>query len=260
MKIGFIGVGHMAGSILTAISKNKDYMFYINDIDKNKTTNFKKLLTERVLVSNTYEVVKASDFIFLGVKPKDLKFVLEQIKNISNNKVFISMAAGFNICEIINITGNINLIRIMPNTPVAVGKGVTFYINYNVDENSLNKFKTMMMHTGSLYEIEENKMDVVSVLTGSSPAYLDYFLDALSDFGVSHGFTKEEATEYVLKMAEGVATLNLKSNKSLKTLGDEVCSPGGSTIEGVKILLDNELYNLVGDAAKASYNKNKNMK
>ena len=99
----------------------------------------------------------------------------------------------------------------------------------------------------------------LTTTVGTINTYLDYFIDALSEFGVSKGFTKEESIEYVLKMALGTILLNLSSSKSPKELGDEVCSPGGSTIEGVKVLLDNDFYKLINDAANPSYNKNKKM-
>ena len=259
MKIGFIGVGHMAGSILKAISKNTEYEFYINDINYNHADDISKVVSNKIIKCSSIDVIDNSDLIFLGVKPKDLTDILSGIKNHIKDKLIISMAAGFSIDKIINITGDINLIRIMPNTPVAVSSGVTFYTKYKVSEDMLHKFIEVMSYTGSLYEIAEDKMDVVSVLTGSTPAYLDYFIDALSEFGVSKGFTKEESIEYVLKMALGTILLNLSSSKSPKELGDEVCSPGGSTIEGIKVLLDNDFYKIINDAANASYNKNKKM-
>ena len=259
MKIGFIGVGHMSGSILKAISKNTEYEFYINDVNYNHADDISKVLPNKIIKCSSIDVIDNSNLIFLGVKPKDLTDVLNEVKYNIKDKLIISMAAGFSIEKIINITGDINLIRIMPNTPVEVSSGVTFYTKYKVSEDMLNKFKEVMSYTGSLYEITEDKMDVVSVLTGSTPAYLDYFIDALSEFGVTKGFTKEESIEYVLKMALGTIILNLSSSKSPKQLGDEVCSPGGSTIEGVKVLLDNDFYKLINDAANASYNKNKKM-
>ena len=259
MKIGFIGVGHMAGSILKSISQNTEYEFYINDVNFNHADDISKDLPNKIIKCSSIDVIDNSDLIFLGVKPKDLADVLNEVGNNIKDKLIISMAAGFSIEKIINITGDINLIRNMPNTPVEVSSGVTFYSNYKSSVDMLNKFKEVMSYTGSLYEIAEDKMDVVSVLTGSTPAYLDYFIDALSEFGVTKGFTKEESIEYVLKMALGTILLNLSSSKSPKQLGDEVCSPGGSTIEGVKVLLDNDFYKLINDAANASYNKNKKM-
>lgn len=259
MDIGFIGVGHMASSILFALSKNKTNHFFINDIDGNKTNSILNQLTNQVNISTYQEIFDKCTYIFLGVKPVDLTNLLIEIKDYIKDQIIISMVAGFNISEITKIIKNIKIIRIMPNTPVIVSSGVTFMTSYNVNQVQINEFKTIYQETGKLYEIEENKMNVVSVLTGSAPAYLDYYLDALSEFGVKHGFTKEESNQYILEMALGVILLNLNSNKSIKELADEVCSPRGSTIEGVNVLLNSDLYKIVDKATNASFEKNKKM-
>ena len=185
MKIGFIGVGHMASSILEALTNNKTYSFNICDIDDKKTTHYVDLMSDRVKVCDALSLVDNSDVIFLGVKPKDLHDVLSLIKDKIKDQLIISMAAGFNISEIIDVTGDIHLIRIMPNTPVLVSSGVTFYTGYNVTSNDLTLFKEMMAYTGSIYEIEESKMDVVSVLTGSSPAYATLAASKVSALGLT---------------------------------------------------------------------------
>lgn len=260
MNIGFIGTGHMAASILKALSNNENYKFFINDIDINKANDIKMNISNEVVICNIEEIFINSSFVFLGVKPKDLTQLLNECKDyINDNNILISMVAGFNINEIIKIVGNKKIIRIMPNTPVIISKGITFCTYNNVSSNDRKLFNELMNYTGKLYEIDENKMDVVSVLTGSTPAYLDYFIDSLSEFGKELGFSKEESIDYVLQMALGTVLLNMNSNKTPKQLGDEVCSPGGSTIEGVKVLLDKGLYEIVKEAAYASYKKNKKM-
>ena len=260
MNIGFIGLGHMAGSILKALSNSKEYVFYVNDHHEDRLLDLKKSLGDKLHISNYDDILSSCPFIFPGVKPKDMTSLLGRIKEGVSSQVLISMAAGYSIEEILNALGKAKVIRIMPNTPVAVRKGVTFASIGDVCPVEKKQFIKMMLLTGSLYEIEEEKMDVVSVLTGSTPAYLDYFFDALIEFGVNKGFSKEEAKEYVLKMAEGTVALDLSSSKSPLELGKEVCSPGGSTIEGVNLLEENHFRELVKDAAEASYQKNKKMK
>ena len=259
MNIGFIGVGHMASSILRALAKDESLCFLVNDHHEEKIASIAKDYPGRVYEANYRDILRGSSFVFLGVKPTDLGALLDEIKGVEG-PVLISMAAGFAMEEILAIVGDRPLIRIMPNTPVLVGKGVTFATYHGVMESEKELFKKMMALTGSLYEIEEEKMDAVSVLTGSTPAYLDYFLDALARFGRNVGFSEKEATEYVLKMAEGTIALDLASEKTPLELGKEVCSPGGSTIEGVKVLLDKKMPETVIEAAEASYKKNKNMK
>lgn len=259
MNIGFIGVGHMASSILRALAKDESLCFLVNDHHEEKIASVSLDFPGRVYEATYRDILRGSSFLFLGVKPTDLGALLDEIKEVEG-PILVSMAAGFSMSEILSIVGNRPLIRIMPNTPVLVGKGVTFATYHDVSENDKETFEKMMAYTGSLYEIEEEKMDAVSVLTGSTPAYLDYFLDALAKFGRNVGFTEKEATEYVLKMAEGTIALDLASEKTPLELGKEVCSPGGSTIEGVKVLLDKKMPETVIEAAEASYKKNKNMK
>ena len=259
MNIGFIGTGHMAGSLLRAIARQGCHRFYVNDHNKEKIDALKAEIKE--VEETDYEgLLSESEFVFLGVKPTDLKPLLEEISTYTSNAIFVSMAAGFATREILDVLGDVPLIRIMPNTPVLVGKGITFATYHKVDEISRKAFEGIMKATGSLYEIEEAKMDAVSVLTGSTPAYLDYFVDALAQFGESVGFSKEEATEYVLKMAEGTIALDMASDKSPIELGREVCSPGGSTIEGVRVLENEGFQDIVKKAAEASYKKTKKMK
>lgn len=250
----------MASSILLALSKDKNNIFYINDHNKNNLERMKKELGNRVIVSNYKEILNNCSYVFLGVKPQDLTSLLEEIKDYIKDTVIVSMAAGFNIEDIIKISGEIKLVRIMPNTPVLIGKGVTFFTKYNVSLNDINDLVKTMLNTGEFLEIEEDKMDLVSVLTGSAPAYLDYFIDALAEFGNKLGLSKQDSIKYVLKMVEGTIALDLISSKAPLELGKEVCSPGGSTIEGVNTLLDNGIYHLIESAGMASYKKTKNMK
>lgn len=260
MNIGFIGVGHMAGSILRAIT-NKNDTYFVNDHHEDRLRQYKKELGSGLRLSNYKEILENSEFVFLGVKPKQLKELLYELKEGGRDVVFVSMAAGFSIEEMAECLGpDAKIIRIMPNTPVAVGKGVTFFSGINITDEIKCRFLALLKPTGTLYEIDESKMDLVSVLTGSTPAYLDYFIDALAQFGEEKGLSKEEATTYVLKMAEGTIALCQASDKTPLELGREVCSPGGSTIEGVNHLLENGFTDITKVAAEKSYAKTKQMK
>ena len=170
------------------------------------------------------------------------------------------MVAGRTIKEIKSLTNN-PIIRILPNTPVAVKSGLTLY-NYSSDVNdlSLNTFLDFMKETGEVALVDEDKINPISVVTGSAPAYLDYFIDALIKALVKEGISEEAATEYALKMSLGTIKLDLANSKTPLELGKEVCSPGGSTIEGVNVLLDNNLYEVVDKAFQATLKKNNKMK
>ncbi|MBQ2070473.1 MAG: NAD(P)-binding domain-containing protein, partial [Bacilli bacterium] len=124
MNIGFIGLGHMAGSILKALSNSEEYDFYVNDHHEDRLLDLQKSLGDKLHISNYDDIFSSCPFIFLGVKPKDMTPLLERIKEVVSSQVLISMAAGYSMKEIYEVIGKAKLIRIMPNTPVAVRKGV----------------------------------------------------------------------------------------------------------------------------------------
>ena len=261
MKIGFIGTGHMGGSIAYALRNNPSIRLLLCDKDRQKAVDLSKRIGRGCFVMDARSIVHDSDIVFLGVKPGDIEGLLRKIASVSTNAVVVSMAAGISIAELGAALPSHPVIRILPNTPIAVKKGFTFvaYGDQVTDEQK-KIFADLMKDTGILCEIEEEKINAASVITGSAPAYLDYFLDALAEAGVKMGLTKEEATSYALHMAEGAVKLAIASDKSPKQLGEEVCSPGGSTIEGVDVLRKKGLYEMTEEAAMATFRKNGNIK
>ena len=254
IKIGFIGTGNMGSSLALSIKDYPNSFLLLNNRTISKAESLhQKIKNSKVL--SLKEVVEQSEYLFLGVKPIDLKEVLKEINQINKNSIVISMVAGIYLNEIKSIINN-PIIRIMPNTPVAVKKGLTLVCYSSILDNKKNEFINIMKETGELVEVKEEDINKLSVITGSAPAYFDYFIDALIKAGINQGFNEKDITNYVLKMIEGTIKLNLESNKSPLELGKEVCSPGGSTIEGVNVLLKNNIYKIVEDAFLATLNKN----
>ncbi len=252
--VGFIGTGHMASAIahrLTGVD------IFLNNRTASKAETLAEELGPHAQTSDAVSLCGKSRFVFLGVKPTDMKAVSEALSGCKSNAIFVSMAAGLSLASLKELFPERKMIRIMPNTPVAVGKGITFVAYGDVEEKDRNDFSSLMAPCGELIEIEESKIDAASVLTGSAPAYLDFFIDALAEAGTRLGLSKEEATDYVLAMAEGAVALARQTGSSPKELGQAVCSPGGSTIEGVDILLNKGLYEEVSLAATATYYKNR---
>ena len=254
IKIGFLGTGNMGSSLALGIKDYPNSILLLNNRTISKAESLHKQIKNSTV--NTFkEVIEQSEYLFIGVKPIDLKEVLKQIRDINKNSVIISMVAGITIKEIKEIIDN-PLIRILPNTAVSVKSGLTLVCYSSIADTQKEIFKNMMKCTGELIECKEEDINTLSVITGSAPAYLDYFIDALIKAGVHQGLNEKEITKYVLKMIEGTIKLNLESNKTPLELGKEVCSPDGSTIEGVKILLKNDIYKTVEDAFLATLNKN----
>ena len=260
ITLGFIGTGHMGASLALAISKDPSYRLLLFNRTIEKAKKLQLEIGERAYLSNVEEIAEESDYIFLGVKPKDMDEALKLLASYRPKGVLVSMAAGINMEELVAYLPHNPWIRIMPNTPVLIGEGMTLVLYHEVDAKQRSTFECIMALTGTMLEIEEKDMDAASVLTGSAPAYVDFYIDALIEAGVSLGLSKESATQYVLAMSKGAIALALATGKAPKTLGEEVCSPGGSTIEGVKVLEKRGIYEMVKDAAKATFEKNKNMK
>lgn len=256
-KIGFIGTGHMGGSIALAL-KDAPYTLYLNNRTESKAKVLKEQIPSAILASQK-TIMESCDLVFLGVKPKDVKDVLMGLRDYGGGAVIVSMAAGVYLKDMEPLLPN-RFIRIMPNTPVLYHSGVTL-VSYGrgVDESTKRLLKEILQVTGAYLEIEEEQMDSLGVLTGSAPAYLDYFLDALIKATVNQGYDEETATTLTLKMAEGVIKLALESKTPPQELGKAICTPGGSSIEGVNVLLQRDLYQNVSDAYQATLNKNKKM-
>jgi len=254
IKIGFIGTGHMGASLALAIKDFPNSFLLLNNRTKSKADDLhEKIKNSQVL--SLKGVIEQSEYLFIGVKPIDLKEVLNEIKNLNSKSIIISMVAGINLKEINNIITN-PVIRILPNTPVLVKSGLTLVCYSSIPEINKNTFINFMKETGELIEVKEEDINPISVITGSAPAYLDYFIDALIKAGINQGMKEKDVTNYVLKMIEGTIKLNLSSNKTPLELGKEVCSPGGSTIEGVNVLLQKNIYEMVEGAYLATLNKN----
>lgn len=257
MKYGFIGCGNMGGALARAISKaTKDIM--LCDATPEKANALGAELG--VTTGDITQVVNTCKFIFLGVKPQMMADMLYSIKDMLKEKkpVLISMAAGLRadkICELAG--GDIPVIRIMPNTPVSVLKGMILYCtNTFVKKEDVDTFVSDMSFGGILDEISEELMDAGCSVSGCGPAFMFMFIDALSKGGIECGLSPEKAVKYAAATMAGAAELALSSEKSLDELINAVCSPGGSTIEGVKVLREQGLTQTGIDAVKASYKRN----
>ena len=256
MKVGFIGAGNMGSALARAVSHVLETEVYIYD----KTEEKSQILSQELNAnpSDLENIIKNCDFVFIGVKPNGISEVCSEIKNQSkNNPIIISMAAGVKINKLQSALGNsYKIIRIMPNTPVAVGAGLTAYSKNSLLTNTdVESFKSLMKYTGTVVEIEEEKIDAFSAISGCGPAYAYMFIDALASAAEKCGLAKEQAVFYASEMIRGAALMTVKTKESTESLKQKVCSPGGSTIEGVKVLEENDFSHIVAKAIEAAYKK-----
>ena len=259
MKYGFIGCGNMGGAIARVLSKET------TDIAVADRSGKAKALAAELGISysDNASIAANCDRIFLAVKPHMMRDCLAPLQAFlaARKPLLITMAAGLEIAQIEAFVGaRLPIVRIMPNTPTAIGKGVIQYCcNDLVEEAVLADWLKDMRPCGLLDALEERLIDAASALSGSGPAYLYVLLEALADGAVVCGLPRAKAMDYAAMTMLGAAEMYLETKKHPGELKDAVCSPGGSTIEGIKALEQHGFRSAVMDCITAAYQKNQNL-
>ena len=259
MKYGFLGCGNMGGAIARALSKKTK-----NIAVSDRSGKAKQLAQELgVAYSDNASIASSCDRIFLAVKPHMMKDLLLPLRDtlIQRRPLLITMAAGLEIRQIEEFAGtHLPVIRIMPNTPTSVGKGVIPYCaNDLVAEDMKVDWLEDMEMCVLLDPLEERLMDAASALSGSGPAYLYLMLEAMADGGVACGLPRAKALDYAAMTMAGAAEIYLSTHTHPGALKDAVCSPGGSTIAGVRVLEERGFRGAAMDCVCAAYAKNKEL-
>lgn len=258
MKYGFLGCGNMGGAIAKALSAvTKDILI------TDRSGKAKAIADDLGIKYSSAADVAACDAVFLAVKPQMMADALSPVRQIlaERKPLVITMAAGIEISRLQDLIGaSLPVIRIMPNTPVLVGMGMTLYAcNELVSEAMLQQFLSDMCFSGRMDRIDEKLIDSAGVVSGCAPAYVYMFAEALADGAVACGVPRSKALEYAAATLMGAGKMLLDTQKHPGTLKDEVCSPGGSTIAGVGILEQNSFRGTVMECVKAAYARNKEL-
>ena len=261
-KIGFIGTGNMGGAIAAAVAGQGRELLLANRTPA-KAQSLARRLDARV-VKNP-EAAGESDLLFLGVKPQMMEEMLSDVAPILRTRetpfVLVTMAAGLTCQTIQDMAGGAYpVIRIMPNTPCAIGKGVVQYCSLGVGEEALAEFAALMAPAGLIDRVEERLIDAACALSGCGPAFAYLFMEALADGAVACGLPRDKALAYAAQMVAGSAEMVLQSGKHPGVLKDAVCSPGGSTIQGVRALEESGFRAAAMNAVIASYEKTLELK
>lgn len=206
------------------------------------------------------EIARACDLIFLGVKPQMMAGMLEGIRPVlaarKDRFVLATMAAGLSCARIRELAGvSCPVIRLMPNTPSAVGAGVVQYCGLDAAQEELDAFAALLAPAGLVDRVDEGLIDAASAVSGCGPAFAYLFIEALADGGVACGLPRDKALAYAAQMAAGSARMVLESGKHPGALKDAVCSPGGTTIQGVRTLEERGFRAAAMDAVIAAYEK-----
>jgi len=259
MKYGFIGCGNMGGAIAKALAKTTTD-FAITDRSGRAIALAAEIPCGYF---SAEEIASRCERIFLGVKPHMMKDVLAPLQPIlaEQKPLLITMAAGLTMDQIEEFAGcRLPVIRIMPNTPVAIGKGVIQYCCNDLVTKELRKdFLRDLAPAGLLDPLEERLIDAGSAISGSGPAYVYMFIEALADGAVACGIPRAKALEYAAATVIGAGEMVLTTGQHPGALKDAVCSPGGSTIAGVRALENKGLRAAAMEAVIATCSRNKEL-
>ena len=253
-QLGFIGTGNMGGALAQAAAKSGADMLL-----SNRTAAKAEALAAKLgcAAGTNLEIAESCSYIFLGVKPQMLPALLEELKAPllarKDRFVLVSMAAGITIETIQKILGlPCPVVRIMPNLPVALGKGVVLISpDDTVTEEEISALKKALQPAGLLMQMPEDKIDAGSAVSGCGPAFVYLFLDALANGGVPYPQGLALAAQTMI----GAAEMTLSSGKHPGKLQSEVCSPGGTTIAGVRALEQYSVRAAAMDAVIAAYER-----
>lgn len=264
MKFGLIGAGNMGGAILQGALKRgflsaDEVMVF--DVNTDLLNKWKTSYHVHAAEGNA-QLAQECDWILLAVKPVFLGGVLREIQPYLNHKKMISIAAGWSVemlQEAIQGT-SAQLLRVMPNTPALVGAGcIALCEETTLDEQSFQWAKALFETLGVVQVIPQRLMDAVIAVSGSSPAYVFMFIDAMADAAVKLGMPRAMAIQSAAQAVMGSAKMVLETGEHPDVLKDQVCSPSGTTIEAVQVLEETGMRASVMKAMVACAEKNQQM-
>ena len=258
-SIGFIGTGTMGAAVARAAVKGaQGAPVLLANRTRSKAEAVARELGAQTADNET--VARECSLIFLGVKPQMMEQMLSGLVPILKARkdrfVLASMAAGLDARRIQEMAGGAYpVICLMPNTPVAVGAGVVQYYGVDATEEELSDFQNLLSAAGMIDRVDPERLNAASAVSGCGPAFCAMFIEALADGGVACDLPRDKALAYAAKMAEGTARLMLENHAHPGQLKDGVCSPGGTTIQGVRTMEDRGFRSAVIEAVIAAYEK-----
>lgn len=257
MNVGIIGYGNMGSNFAKGLKErvNKIVVF---DVSEEK---LKKALEDGFgTAKDLYFLVKESQWILLAVKPKDAKSVLEDLKEVFEDRLLISIVAGLSISVMENYLGKKKIIRVMPNLNVAIQKGVIAYAcNSEVSQKEKEDVVKVFSSCGSLYEIDEELMDAFTAIAGSGPAFVFKFISALIMAGIREGFSYEISRGMAIDTVLGSCELLKRWGGHPEEWITKVTSPGGTTVEGIKVLENRSFSGIVLECIEKTREKAKKL-
>lgn len=254
MKVAVIGCGVMGSALARHFSKKHPVI--LSDRTCTKSAALAKELGGEVYLRQIDAIEKA-DLIILAVKPKDLKLVAKEIGGaFRSNQIVVSVLAGTPLKLLHQYFLQAKIIRAMPNLALTCGEGVIGFVDTpELSSGIKDEINTLFQGLGLLVWLSEEKLEGVSALAGSGPAFIFVLIEAMIDSGIALGFTQAESKELVLKTLEGAIKLLRETGSSPAELKWKVTSPGGTTIAGLKVLERGAIRGVLMETFQATYLK-----
>ncbi len=260
MKVGIIGCGNLGSSLIKGLQKAealRSEEIMASDLREEKLSEFKKLGTEAT--TNNKKLVKLCETIFIAVKPDVVESVLNETREFSENKLFVSVAAGVST-KFIEAHTKARVVRAMPNLCGAVGEMAScFSPGSRASREDEELVQSLLGSVGLTFKIDEKLMGAVTGLSGSGPAYFYFIIQALQEAGVELGLSSEVALKLAAQTAKGAGETILRGEKAPQELTKQVCTPKGTTIEGLKVLEKRKVADALKDAVKAAARRAKEL-
>lgn len=252
MRISVIGCGNLGGSFTKGLIKSKAFEpteIIVSDLDEEKLQEFEEIGTRTT--TDNKKASEKSDKIFIAVKPSLVGEVLEELE-LDSDKLVVSLAAGVST-TFLEVHTDAKVIRVMPNICGSVSEMASAYTLGSRAEQEDEKFvKNILKKLGETCKVEEPLMDAITGLSGSGPAYVFLVIAALKEAGTELGLSEKEALKLASQTVKGGGELVLRSDKNLEELVDMVCSPKGTTIEGVKVIQEAQVQEALKEAVRAA--------
>lgn len=263
VKIGFIGAGRMAGAMIKGLIAREVYTAdQIVACAPTKATRERIAAETGIQVFGTAaEAAEAADILVLAIKPKNIPplFTEEKLR-LTSRHLLISIAAGVKIETLNSYVPECRIVRVMPNHCCMVLEGAAgFVMGPGCTAADKETTERILSAIGLAVEVRECDLDAVTGICGSSPAFLYMAVEALADAGVLHGLSREAALTLAAQSMVGAGQMVLNSGMTPEQLIDGVCSPGGTTIEGVKVLQEENFKNVMIDAVNATVKRSEEM-
>lgn len=264
IKIGFIGCGNMSKAMIGGIIKNnifKKEEILGSDSSSSTLETIKDQLGIQI-TRNNKEVINKSNLVVLAIKPQYYEIIIKEIASLLRPEhILITIAPGQTLKRLSEYMGKpTKIVRTMPNTPALVGEGMTgVCCNELVTHKELEYVCTILRSFGKAEIVLESQMDAVVAVSGSAPAYVFMLIEAMADGAVLEGMPRDKAYQFAAQTVLGSAKMLLETGKHPGELKDMVCSPGGTTIEAVRVLEEKGFRSSIMEAMKACTNKAKGL-